>query len=180
MLRRLLSHTTPRRLRRLRRLASTLRPAPNVHVHLVGCNGVPSAAYEPLLARLRASGAVASTSVTEVHGLLPLDDADPRPADWTACVDAVARDAAAARALVGDGPGARVVGFGHSMGGALVYVSWCAVCCVLCAVCAVCCVLCAVCCVLCAVCCVLCVCVLYAMMCCAWLFCYWRWRRRWQ
>lgn len=77
------------------------------HVHLVGCNGVPSASYAPLLARLP----VGSTSFTEVGHLADVN--------WHRSIDAVAADAARLRRE--KGPGTPVVAFGHSMGGALVY-----------------------------------------------------------
>lgn len=70
----------------------------DVHVQLIGCNGVPSACYEPLLRRLENHGV--STSTTEIHDC---------EGNWFR-----------AYAKVENAPvpsDRRLVGFGHSMGG---------------------------------------------------------------
>ena len=77
------------------------------HIHFVGCNGVPSACYSPLLERI----GVASTSYTEVCTLAG--------GDWHAPINRIVADVAAAKQRVG--PDVEVVGFGHSMGGAMLY-----------------------------------------------------------
>jgi len=92
------------------RLISSANNLPPIHIQLVGCNGVPGRVYQPLLQRLENLG-VHSTSFTEVHNI-------PHVEDWSACIDKVVTDTIAERAAH---PGVRVVGFGHSLGGALCY-----------------------------------------------------------
>ena len=98
-----------------------------VHVHLVGCNGVPSACYAPLLQRLERCSddasqgerrsdkprrfRVASTSFTNVH--------DEAGNSWERAINKIEVDVARVRERIGfDTP---IVGFGHSMGGAMIY-----------------------------------------------------------
>ena len=108
-----------------------------VHVHLVGCNGVPSACYAPLLQRPehlssgdrldhlpggdgrgeRRAGSrprrlrVTSTSFSDVH--------KEAGHSWEGAINKIEADVARVRARVG--PDTPVVGFGHSMGGAMIY-----------------------------------------------------------
>ena len=78
-----------------------------LHVHLCGCNGMPAVAYQPLLDRL----GVGSTSFTEVGHLADRD--------WHRSIDAVVADVQSVKGTLE--PGRRLVGFGHSLGGALTY-----------------------------------------------------------
>ena len=97
-----------------------MSPLRRVHVHLVGCNGVPSSCYTPLLQRLeqRAGGegarqrfAVASTSFSDVHG--------EAGETWDGAIEKIVADTTHVRERLS--PDVPIVGFGHSMGGALVY-----------------------------------------------------------
>lgn len=99
----------PRAPRPIRRRPSS---AANAQLLLVGCNGIPSRCYEPLLWRIRDLGDF-STEPFEVSGLAG--------EDWNRAVDGVVKAALRARLRAEDAGGAPVVGFGHSLGGALMY-----------------------------------------------------------
>lgn len=83
-----------------------------IHVQAIGCLGIPSSAYAPILDRLKKLG-VNSVGFTDIQSI-------PHKQNWKLSIEKVLNDAEEIKSKMA-GKNDKFIGFGHSIGGALFY-----------------------------------------------------------